>query len=94
MGGWPTLLGGMLVWAAHFFALYAFGSIWGSSATARIATLAATALALAADALILVRILRQTPPDEFSRWTRSLGLTGCALAALAILWQALPALIG
>lgn len=94
MGAWRLLLGGLTVWAAHFFALYAVASIFESSMTARLLVGALTAVALAANAAILVLALRRPAGGAFSRWVRSLGLIGAGFSIVAVIWQGLPALIG
>lgn len=94
MRTWLILLGGLLVWTAHFFALYGIGEFAGPSMASRLAVLLLSALALSADGLLARRLLPLPRSDEFGRWRAGVALGGLALSALAILWQALPALIG
>lgn len=92
MRKWAMLLSGLVVWAAHFFAIYIAASVFPGSDTARWLALAATIAALAADGAILFRTLR--PGGEaFERWVRQLGAFGAALSTLAVLWQGLPAIM-
>ena len=56
--GWRLLLGGMLIWALHFFALYGVGSIWLSSFTARLLAALATLLCLGGEARLLMLLYR------------------------------------
>lgn len=94
---WLVLLGGMIVWTIHFFSIYAFGSIWLTSPTARVLTGLVTALCLAADAAIFVLCARLTPstaPGLPLYWPARAGLIGAGLSFIAVLWQGLPALIG
>jgi hypothetical protein len=88
------MLGGMLVWAAHFLAIYALASIFGSGATARVGVGLVTAAALAADVALLslcVRAIRADAPSPIAAW---LGATGAALSTISVAWQGLPAAIG
>ncbi|MDO9367359.1 MAG: hypothetical protein Q7T68_02215 [Sphingopyxis sp.] len=94
MRSWTILLGGLLVWAAHFFALYGIGEFAGASAASRDAVLLISALALAADGLLFRRLLRLPHDDEFGRWRTGVASGGLGLSALAIVWQTLPALVG
>jgi hypothetical protein len=91
--GWTWLLGGLIVWAIHFFVLYGIASIWLTTPLARALTLLATALCLAADALLIVRIRRSDASGEMDGWMRAVALYGAAISVVAILWQALPALL-
>lgn len=93
MRRWLLLTGGMIAWAIHFFALYAIGSVFLTTGTARWLTLVATALCLGGDLLLLRMILRRQPGDETDRWIVRVGAGQAALAAVAILWQGLPALL-
>lgn len=89
MRSWLLLLGGLIVWAAHFFILYGIGEFAGSGAGARAAILAATAIALVSLALLVTRIPRQPSATGFEPWRRSLALGGASLGGLGVVWQAL-----
>lgn len=93
MRSWAILLGGLLVWAGHFFALYGIGEFAGESAGSRAYVLVLSALALFADGLLARRLLPLARADDFTRWHAGVALGGIALSALAVLWQTLPALI-
>lgn len=92
MRRWVLLLGGLLVWAAHFFALYIIASLFPGDAAARWLALVVTLAALAAGGAILWLNLRKQS-DSFDRWARGLGAAGAALSLVAVLWQALPAFL-
>lgn len=55
MRTWATLLGGLTVWAAHFFAIYAIACILPGQTAARWLVVGATLPAIVADAVILWR---------------------------------------
>ncbi len=94
MNAWVLLLGGLTVWAIHFFLLYSFASLFPGQEIARILTLAATAPALAVDALLLWAAAgRAFQTDELDRWVYDVSATGAALSFIAVIWQALPALL-
>jgi hypothetical protein len=85
-------IGGMLIWAAHFGFLYGFAGLAcarGFGVSLPLAIAAATVLALAASAWLLVEAVRAGLQD-FLDW---LAATGTALAIVAILWQTLPILL-
>lgn len=92
MMSWRLLLGGMLIWALHFFALYGIGSIWFSSFAPRVLTILVTLLCLGGEAWLVARLSRRTG-DHLDGWMRHLSLAMAGLASVAILWQAMPALL-
>lgn len=97
MRAWAFMLGGMIVWTVHFFSLYIVASIFLTSLTSRILTVAITLACLAAAGLLLVRAqraIRRARADAFSRWEAYLAALTAALALVAVLWQGLPAIIG
>lgn len=93
MRSWLLVLGGMIAWAVHFFALYAIGETVGRSSIGRIAVLGSTLLCLVATAWIVRTSLRLPAQDEFDNWRRFVALAGAGISTLAILWQMLPALL-
>ena len=96
MRAWFLLLGGMLVWTVHFFALYALGSIFETTAAARTGTVIVTILCLAADAWLLVlcaRAARHNDAETVIGWPARLGAPVAVLSLVAVAWQGLPALL-
>jgi hypothetical protein len=90
--GWRLLLVGLLLWALHFFSAYAIASIWHSSLTARVLTMVATVLCLAAAAWFIRRLLNPSG-DGIDQWMRKMSLILLFLASIAIIWQSLPAFL-
>lgn len=93
MRGWTFLLGGLIVWAVHFFALYIIASIFLTTPMARALALLVTSACLVAGALLLRQTLRNDVPTQTDAWMRAVALCGLGLSAVAIVWQALPAFI-
>lgn len=87
------MLGGLLVWAAHFFTLYAAASIFETSAAARLITAAATLAAVAGNLLLFRAVRRRASADPFADWARSLARLAIGVSMIAVLWQGLPALL-
>lgn len=96
MRKWSLLLGGLTIWAAHFFLIYGFGSIFPGSPIANILTLIVTVPALAADAALAWTAwtgVLIADADELDNWVLNVAAVGAALSFVAVLWQALPAVM-
>lgn len=94
MRGWTFMLGGMIVWTVHFFVLYGIASVFLTSTLSRVLTVVVSIGCEVANGWLIARAWRMRPIDEPDEWVRRLTLTGLALSALAVFWQALPAVIG
>lgn len=96
MKAWIFLLGGLIVWAAHFFAVYAIGSLFPGTELARWLVLAVTLLGVGFAGLVLLFLVRRRGArhDTLDRWLSVLSGSGYALAIVAITYQGLPALLG
>lgn len=95
MREWTILLGGLVIWAAHFFTLYAIASLLPGKDEARLLVLAATLAALALCSLVLGMALssrRSRSSDEGKPLMARAGAVGALLSLVAIAWQALPAI--
>lgn len=92
MRGWLLIVGGLIVWAAHFVAIYAIASVFPGQAIARWLVLAASAAAIGANTAILwsTSARRNDPLDG---WARKTGRAGAALSLLAVVWQTAPAVL-
>lgn len=92
---WRHLLGGMLLWTAHFFAVYGIASLFPGTRLAALLVLVATVLALAVAGYLLTATLRRhgVEGDSLRRWSSKAGVILYALAGLAIIYQGLPALL-
>ncbi len=93
MRAWAYMLGGMIVWTVHFFAIYIVASVFLTTTVARMLTLVITLACLAADAWLILRLRVPSGGDEFREWMRKLALVGAGISTVAVLWQGLPALI-
>lgn len=86
MKSWLPLLGGLAVWAIHFFGIYAMAEIGLHIAVG----LALTILCAGAEIWILRYLSRQGNSDPFADWKRSVAIGGAAISLMAVCWQALP----
>ncbi|MFC3711191.1 hypothetical protein ACFOMD_01320 [Sphingoaurantiacus capsulatus] len=93
MRTWLLALGGLLVWAAHFFALYAFGSVFETTMPARAGTGIATLAAIAANLWLLRLARRPVANDGLARWIGGLAIGGVAVSLVAVIWQGLVAVL-
>ena len=95
MAKWLFALGGLIVWATHFFLLYAFSSIFPGTELARVLSLVVTIPALAADAILLVAAAktRLTSGTDVQQWMNGLAGLSAAGSFVAVLWMALPAVL-
>lgn len=93
MRGWPAILAGLAVWAAHFVAVYAIASVWpGQPRIATWLVIAMTTAAIVANVAILWRLARVTTDDDLDRWVIRLAQGGAALSLVAVAFQTVPAL--
>ena len=101
MRAWAWMLGGLILWAAHFLGVYAIASVADVVATAddpawRMAGLGFSAICVLAGValgLIALRCLRRAE-GEVSGFRRELAVLGFGVAVVAMIWQALPTLTG
>lgn len=101
MGRWAWMLGGLIVWTVHFMGVYAIASLADVVSRAddlawRMFGLAFSCACLLAALTIVVVAKRRSrgSPDAPVKFGNQLALLGGGLAAVAILWQAMPTLIG
>ena len=95
MSVWLSLLRGMLLWTAHFFAVYGIASLFPGTRLGAWLVIVATLLALAVTTYLLVATLRRrgAQEDSLTRWSSEGGALLYALAWVAILYQGMPALL-
>lgn len=100
MGRWAFMLGGLIVWAVHFVGVYGIVSIGdvvdrADAPAWRLAALAFTGACLAALAAHLIAAIRRMRTRDQGaaslRFMTEVAILGSALAAVAVLWQAIPA---
>ena len=101
MRAWGWMTGGLLVWAIHFLGVYALSSLADVVARAddpgwRAAGLGFSGVCVLASAALLslaARRLRRTDGED-QRFPDQLAALGAGLSVVAIVWQALPTVIG
>ncbi len=93
MSYWRNLLGGLILWAAHFVIVYGIASILPGTQAAVALVLAITVVALAITAFLMVKTIRamHVAVDDLQRWSAKLALLGYALATIAIAYQGFAA---
>lgn len=93
MRGWPAILAGLAVWAAHFVAVYAIASVWpGQPGIATWLVVAASAAAITANVVILILLGRAGVGDDLDRWILWLARGGVLLSLAGVIFQTAPAL--
>ena len=95
MQQWRNLLGGLLLWAVHFFAVYIIGSVFPGTKTAAVLVLVTTVVILALTWALAIRAIRagSKTDDRLQRWISDLTLLGYTVAGVAIIYQGLPAIL-
>ena len=93
MQTWVKTLGGLLIWAVHFFAAYGVASLFPGTQVARWLVLGLTLAGLGACLGLLMRVTRSLDEDDFTRWRSKLSAGGYLVGALAIAYQGLPAVL-
>jgi hypothetical protein len=94
MRRWLFLLGGPLIWSAHFSFIYLVASIsvvaTGETNFLARALIIGSGIAAAAGCAVLF-VSSRDRRDE-SAFFRAVSRAGAALAGVAVIWQTLPAL--
>jgi hypothetical protein len=93
MRTWALLLGGLVIWAVHFFTLYIVASVFLTTPLARILTLLITLACLGAIAFLAFQARRINIETAMDRWVRAVALLGLGVGGVGIVWQGLPALL-
>jgi hypothetical protein len=101
MRRWTWMLGGLIVWFVHFMGVYAIASLADVVSRAddsrwRMGGLGFSAVCLVAAVVLTGWAARRLPMggDPSTRFGDQLALLGGGVATVAIVWQALPTVIG
>ncbi|MBU7574931.1 MAG: hypothetical protein KAF64_16355 [Hydrogenophaga sp.] len=101
MKAWAWMLGGLTLWGLHFLGVYLIASVADVVATAddpawRMAGLAFSAGCVLTGAVLGLLALRRLRGAEgqVSRFRREVAALGFGVAVVAMIWQALPTIIG
>lgn len=87
------MMGGLILWAVHFFLLYLLAEFGGGASGVRVAASLFTLAILGVIAWLVVTLVRDVPQDSFGRWRRRAGLLALAFGGLGIVLQYLPVVL-
>lgn len=90
---WLLLLAGPLIWTVYFFLLYGIGEFTSGGGVSRLVVIGLTVMALALMGWLGWRLRHAPAADDFERWQARVSLALILLSSIAVLWQALPALL-
>lgn len=93
LAAWMPLVGSLVVWFAHFMVCWTAAEVWPHRWPANLLAWVATVLALLVLAGYWRHLRRGRRVDALSRWVHGLGLGATALAAVAVVFSALPSLV-
>lgn len=101
MARWIWMLGGLIVWTVHFMGVYGIASLAdvvsrADDFTWRMIGLAFSGACVLAAVAITVAAARRVrrPADAATGFGDQLALLGGGVATVAIVWQALPTVVG
>lgn len=90
---WGPLLTAFVIWFVHFMVIWAAGEIWPDQWTANAAAWGATAIALLAMGVHLVRVKALHAEGALADWNYHFALGAVAIATVAVLFSALPSFV-
>jgi hypothetical protein len=93
MKSWFIMMGGLVLWAVHFFLLYLLAEFGGSGSGVRLAASLFTLVILGGVAWMFVAVRHKTSRDPFARWRRRAAMLALAFGGLGIVFQYLPILL-
>ncbi|WP_418315686.1 hypothetical protein [Piscinibacter sakaiensis] len=93
LSGWKPVLTPFVIWFVHFMASWSAVEIWPHQWQANLLAWGFTALALLALAVHWRQLARSVPDGELARWTHRFGQGAVAIAAVAVVFSALPSLV-
>lgn len=95
MRNWGLMLGGLLIWTAHFLGVYAVASVEDMAAPSTQALWRWSGLAFTAACLlaVVVIVLRARPSGRDGGLYHQVGLGACVLSFISIVWQSVPLLV-
>ncbi|NYF32570.1 hypothetical protein [Sphingopyxis sp. JAI108] len=93
MKSWLIMMGGLILWAVHFFLLYLLAEFGGGASGVRVAASLGTLAILGAMAWLGVTVVRVVPQNAFGRWRRRAGLLALAFGGFGIVLQYLPVVL-
>lgn len=94
MSPWPPLLTALTIWFAHFMTCWAASElVWPHQRMANVFAWAATAIALLALGMHALRLRGLLAAGELTVWHYGCSQGAAALATVAVVFSALPAIL-
>lgn len=89
------MMGGLLVWTVHFFAIYIVASVFPGTDLARILTSLLTLAGLGADGYLLwwAAGAMKASGEEVQHWKALIAAMSAAISFVAVLWQGFPVVL-
>lgn len=93
LSGWRPVLTAFVIWFAHFMLCWAVAEIWPHQWRANQLAWVFTVLALLAMGVHLRRLRAAAPRGEMTAWLHRFAYGAIAIATVAIVFTAFPALV-
>lgn len=93
MKSWLIMMGGLILWAVHFFLLYLLAEFGGSGSGLRLVASLCTLAILGGAIWMFVAVSREALGDPFARWRRRAAMLALTFGGLGIVLQYLPVLL-
>lgn len=100
MRAWAFMVGGLVIWSAHFVSVYGMASLAAvgghpNAPMARLAVGGVTLACAAADCFLILAARRRARRslEALDRFVASLGGLAAGVSLISVLWQGLPGLV-
>lgn len=90
---WRPIVTAFAIWFVHFMVIWAASEIWPHQWTANAVAWGATAIALLAVGVHLVRVKAQHAVGGLPDWNYHFALGAVAIATVAVVFSALPSFV-
>lgn len=90
---WSPLVTAFAIWSVHFLVCWAASEIWPRQWPANVLAWGATAIALLVVGMHIVWVNAQHAKGELQGWEHRFARGAAAIAAVAVLFSALPSIV-